>query len=474
MSSFNLKDRPTIARRLARVVATGMVMVVVAVGSLEGATFKIRLQEGTPPPGLTDGVQFLDQISITNNGQIYFGGDTTAASADEFFYKATLKPFSATLVAREGDAIPAQAGITFGAFDAVNGMNENGDFVFVSASQPGPLDVIGLNGLQYLRAGGTFNGEAVNSFHHPQIDGAGTPWYLADLGPNSATDISLFHGNTLLFREGGMVDGVPIATIVTSESTSGSNFRVNEAGDYMIVVDDGDAQGQDVHIIMNGDNILESGDLIPNAGIVYWFNQIGMTADGSHWFVQLSYPSESNPQFAGNEAFILDGTTLLIEQGQGLGDGLLVGTIQTGDVNKDGHWIVRVDLAGTGTGQDAIIIDGQIVARTGDPVDANFNWGSSIGFINDIRLNDCGAIALIADLVPSAGGSAVETLLTGSMFDDGDVNGDGAVDENDWDAFVDALINDAAPVCNVWRADINEDGFADGRDVGPFVEAILP
>lgn len=452
---------------LALVASAGVVV--------QAATFTIRLQEGTPPPGLSDNISAMDQISISNSGMIFFGGDTAGATtSDEFFYRATLKPFVATLVAREGDMVTGQAGITFGATDAVNGMNENGDYAFVSASQPGTLDIISVNGTQFARANTTLAGEVVNSFHHAQIDGTGTPWFLADLGPNAATDISLFHGTTLLFREGGVIDGVPISSISTSESTSGSYLRVNDAGDYMIVVDDGDAQGQDVHIIMNGQNILESGDVIPGIGTVYWFNQIGMTADGSHWYAQISYPSETNPQFSGNEAFIMDGTTLLIEQNQDLGEGLLVGTIQTGDVNKDGHWIVRVDLAGTGSGQDAILIDGEIVARTGQPVDANFNWGTSIGFVNDIRMNDCGEIALISDVTPVGGGSAVESLITGSMFEPGDVNGDKAVDELDWSAFTEALISDTAPACDVRRADLNEDGLADGQDVAPFVDAVLP
>lgn len=243
-------------------------------------------------------MQFLDQLSLANHGQLYFGGDTTAAAGDEFFYRGTLKPFSLTLLHADGQPIPGETGVNFGAMDAVSGMNAGGDCCFVTASQPGPVDYLIKNGVKFVRAGETLAGETVNSLHHPQIVGDGTPIYLADIGANTATDVALFRGTTLLFREGDMVDGVPVSSIGISEATAGLNLRANENGDYILVVDDGDAQGQDVHIILNGENVLESGDAL----------------------------------------------------------------------------------------------------------DETWNWGASIGFVNDIVLNDCGELALVTDLVPAAGG----------------------------------------------------------------------
>lgn len=450
---------------------TGVCIAAVSCATASAAQFKVRLIEQQVPPGMTDGVQFLDQVTLTNGGQIYLGVDTIAGANDETFYKATLKPFVLTLQSREGDPVPNAAGRTFGAMDGVNDLNEAGDTVFVSASQPTPLqDILAKNGAKYLQAGvDTLNGEVVNSLHQSQIDGAGMPWFLADIGTNAATDIALFHGASMLFREGGTIDGVPISSIVISESTSGANFRVNEAGDYIIVVDDGDAQGLDVHVILNGVNVLESTDVIPGQGTVYWFNQIDMTSTGNHWWCQLTLDSSG-----GDELILLDGSTVLVKEGDDLGGGLLVGSIQTADVNVHGDWIARVDLAGTGTGQDGLLLNGQLIARTGDPVDADHNWGTSFGFINDIRLNDCGEIAIIGDVVPIEVTTPIlEALIAGSIFDAGDIDGDGDIGTDDVEAFVGVLLGTITDACMARRADMNEDGLNDGRDVPTLVAAIV-
>lgn len=439
------------------------------------ATFQVRLVEGTVPPGLANGVQFLDQITLTNNGSLFIGGDTTAGASDDFFYSAKLKPFELTLEIQEGTPVVGEPGVVYVRMDAVNDMNEAGDHVFVAETNPGVLDSVFKNGANVIREGDLFMGETINSLHHPQIDGLGNAWYVADLGADSAADKGLFRESTLILREGGTIDGVPIASISTSEATLGCNFRVNENGDYMIVVDDGDAQGQDIHVIMNGLNVLESGDFLP--GIlqpVYWFNQNGLTASGNHWWVQVAVESTTSPGFAGDEVLLLDGTTVLLAEGDDLGGGLSAGQIQTASVNSDGHWLARVDLIGATIGDDALLLNGSILARTGDALDAAYNWGGSIGFVNDIQLNDCGDFALIADVVPVGGGSPLESLVTGSIFDVGDINGDFMVDINDTSPFVAALLGSASSDCEAWRADVNADGSTNGLDIAPFLDALIP
>ncbi|MCB9852363.1 MAG: hypothetical protein H6819_04645 [Phycisphaerales bacterium] len=464
---------PRFHQSCAAVLATYVAFHVAA--NAQAATFQVRLVENTVPAGLSNGVQLLDQITLTEKGRLFFGGDTTAATSDDFFYSATLSPFALTLEMQEGTTVVGEPGVVYVRTDAVNDMNESGDYVFVAETDPGVLDSVFKNGASVVREGDLFMGETINSLHHPQIDGMGNAWYLADVGTDNTMDITLFQGSTMIFREGGVIDGVPISSISTSESTSGCNFRVNEAGDYMITIDDGDVQGQDVHIIINGVNVLESGDFIPgNSQPVYWFNQNGLTSTGNHWWVLLSVESVTSPGFAGDEVLYMDGDTVLLTQGQDLGGGLTAGQIQTASINADGHWLARVDLIGAAAGDDALLLDGAIIARTGDPVDANYNWGSAIGFVNDIQLNDCGEFALIADLVPSGGGSPLESLVTGSIFDAGDVNGDSVVDINDTGPFVAALLDSQASSCNSRRADINNDGMTDGLDVAPFLDALLP
>jgi len=183
------------------------------------ATFKVRLMENQIPPGLSDGVQFLDQITITNSGRLFFGGDTTAGASDDFFYTATLKPFELTLAMQEGTTVVGEPGVVYVRADAVNDMNEAGDFVFVAETDPGVLDSVFKNGASVVREGGTLVGEIVNSLHQPQIDGTGSTWFVADIGGDSATDIALFRDSTLIFREGGMIDGIPISSISTSEKS---------------------------------------------------------------------------------------------------------------------------------------------------------------------------------------------------------------------------------------------------------------
>ena len=349
----------------------------ISAATVHAATFQVRLVEGTIPPGLSDGVQFLDQITLTNTGNIFFGGDTFAGTSDDFFYSAKLKPFQLMLEMREGTTVVGEPGVLYVRTDAVNDMNESGDHVYVAETNPGVLDSVFKNGASVNREGSLFMGETINSLHHPQIDGMGNVWYLADVGADNSLDISLFRDSTLILREGGVIDGVPIASISTSEATLGCNFRVNENGDYMIVVDDGDAQGQDVHVIMNGLNVLESGDFIP--GIfqpVYWFNQNGLTASGNHWWVQVAVESITSPGFAGDEVLLLDGTTVLLAEGDDLGGGLSAGQIQTSSVNSDGHWLTRVDLIGGAAGDDALLLDGAIIARTSTAMASPTDWMS--------------------------------------------------------------------------------------------------
>ncbi len=475
-----VKTHTSIDRRSSARIGLAVVCIAAATFALSipvgfAATFQVRLVEGTVPPGLADGVQFLDQITLTNNGSLFIGGDTSSGASDDFFYSAKLKPFELTLEIQEGTTVVGEPGVVYVRMDAVNDMNEAGDQVFVAETNPGVLDSVFKNGASVVREGGMLEGETINSLHHSQIDGMGNVWYIADIGADSSMDAALFRDSTLVLREGGLIDGVPIASISVSEATLGCNFRVNENGDYMIVVDDGDAQGQDVHVIMNGLNVLESGDFLP--GIiqpVYWFNQNGLTASGNHWWVQVAVESTTSPGFAGDEVLLLDGTTVLLAEGDDLGGGLSAGQIQTTSINSDGHWLARVDLIGATAGDDALLLNGNIVARTGDALDGIYNWAGNIGFVNDIQLNDCGEFALITDVVPVAGGSPLESLVTGRIFDDGDINGDFLVDLNDTAPFVAALLGSASSDCEAWRADVNADGSTNGLDVAPFLDALIP
>jgi hypothetical protein len=443
--------------------------------TVSAATFKVRVVENEVLPGLTDGVQFLDQITITNSGLIFFGGDTFAGASDDFYYSGTLKPFSLTLAMQEGTQVIGEPGVVYVRADAVNDMNEAGEFAFVTETDPGVLDSVFKDGISIIREGDMLLGDVLNSFHHPQIDGTGATWFIADIGTDNATDKAIFRDTTLIIREGSVVDGVPISSISTSEATLGCNFRVNEAGDYIIAVDDGDAQGQDIHIILNGLNVLESGDfLLGVAQPIYWFNQNGLTATGNHWWVQASVESITSPGFAGDELVVMDGNIILIAEGDDLGDGFSVGPIQTGSVNSDGHWIYRVEATNGVTSIDTLIVDGAIVAQAGQALDANFNWGASIGFVNDIRLNDCGEIAMVTDLVPAGGGSPLESIVTGSIFDPADIDGDSDIGADDTAAFVAVLLGSAASICDERRADLNEDGFVNGLDIMPYVDVLLP
>jgi len=447
-------------------------LVAACCATASAAQFNVRLIEGQPPPGLTDAVQFLDQVTLSNNGQFLVGVDTFAGSNDETFYTGTLKPFTLTLRSREGDAVPGAVGRTFGAMDGVNDMNEAGDFVFVSASLPAAAqDIVAKNGVKFVQAGvDLLDGEIITTLHQPQIDGNGIPWFIANLGTNPTNNTALFHGTTLVFREGGTIGGVPVDSLVTSESTSGANFRVNENGDYIIVVDDGDDQGQDVHVILNGISVIESTDIIPGHGTVYWFNQIDITSTGNHWWCQLTLDSSG-----GDELILLDGTTVLVREGDDLGNGLQVGAIQTADVNVHGDWVARVGLVGTSPLQSGLLLNGQIIARTGEELDADYRWGTSFGFINDIRMNDCGEIVMIGDVTPIESSTPLlEALITGSIYNPGDIDGDGDFGVDDIDAFIGVLLETNTNVCMQRRADLNDDGLADGRDVQDFVAAVVP
>jgi hypothetical protein len=424
-------------KHVAWAMALGAFAIAQSGGSL-AAEFTVRYTAGDILPGQSAGIQFLDWIELTNNGEFIFGGDTTAVTtADEFMYTGTFDPFTVTLQAQEGTSDGGVPAATFGSFDGAVDMNTNGDFVYMSNVNGNTLDTVYVNNVKFVREGEMLAGEIVNGLAHTQIDGTGTPWFIADIGADAATDQALFHGTTLIFREGDVLvtsnGPLTINTIIISESTSGCKLRVNDRGDYIIAVDVDPLNNPDDVVVFNGEVLFGQGEDFMGLGPIGFIDQLGITTSG-RWWAQLEVVGFG-------EVLVLENTTLA-KTGDSLGGILTIRNFQVADVNDHGDWIATgfLDGAPSVDSDRVMIFNGQIIGREGDPLDANFNWGGSIGFINDLKLNDNGDFMFIALLVPTAGGTS-ESLVTGTTqgTDDcepcGDLDGDGDVDMDDYEAF---------------------------------------
>lgn len=409
--------------------------------------------EGDVLPGQSAAAERFDYLEISNSGYFIFGGDTLAADvADEFMYRGQFTPLGVTLLAQDGAS--DGAGFTFGRMDQVNDVNESGNYAFVSETN-GSLDALYTNAGAFIREGDLLLGETLNSLHQPQIDGAGQPWYFGDIGADSSMDVGLFAGTTLIMREGGTINGVPVATLVISESSGGSKLHVNDAGDYILQIDQlAGVNPNDDTIIFNGNIVAQEGDDFMGMGPYVFFDQCDVTENG-RWWVQ----AQVNNTTAGPELLILE-NQVLVKTGDSLGGGLSVFSIQTGDVNSNGDWIaaMRVDGAPDTGSDDVLAYNGQVIAREGDPFDSTYTWGT-FGFVNDVRLNDNGQFVFVANLV-DGGGNILESLFVGSVSQPvvGDLTGDGCVD-----------LSDLGVLLGCWQTpcgDLDNSGNTDLADLG--------
>ena len=91
-------------------------------------------------------------------------------------------------------------------------------------------------------------------------------------------------------------------------------------------------------------------------------------------------------------------------------------------------------------------------------------WGGSTSTISDYASDHCPVIIDLIAPMPS--------------FEMADLNCDGAVNFNDIDPFVAALISESTyyadyPDCDFWLADINDSGVVNFEDIDPFVECLV-
>lgn len=111
----------------------------------------------------------------------------------------------------------------------------------------------------------------------------------------------------------------------------------------------------------------------------------------------------------------------------------------------------------------------------GDPSvisEFNLSTGAALGlFVKGFGEDESGEVYLLASsqLGPFGTGGSVFRIVPAK----GDMNGDGRVDLNDIEGFVDVLIGADTDAFRAEIADIDDDGHADGQDLAPFVALLL-
>ncbi|MEM9379620.1 MAG: hypothetical protein AAGB93_06675 [Planctomycetota bacterium] len=178
---------------------------------------------------------------------------------------------------------------------------------------------------------------------------------------------------TVYAREGEPIAGLPGATF-------------DDRIDSPLLLDDGRigcaADGIDGSVPPSEDDVLLLGStVLAQKGVTVPAGQAGSTpaaiedfdlgdfwasADGLHWMVQcdLDGPTGSD------DVVLVDGAVVLQEGARIPGSSILEPIDEAGlfgvSMDAAGHWYARGDVDGTGT--DWVVRDGEIVARTGDPV----------------------------------------------------------------------------------------------------------
>lgn len=361
--------------------------VILVGGGLSGT---LAVQEGTPVvAGGTENVGPIDQsLSINNASSYTYATNTDAATtADEVIVKFNAGTGLSSVVAREGDPLPAPfATEAYGV--GLNGsrINTAGDVSFIDTGTVGPLPAtsdsfVFLNGSPAVQegvtvplgqAGGATAAWQVFDFQDVQINAAGSSYILqgdtddADLGMDDIVAVD----NVVVVQESNPVPGFsnpsPVSVI--------NEIHMDAAGDWMVrgSLDDGDD-----FLIRNGLEIAKNGTSVPGGRAGELFDDLDfgplfytMGGNGVGDFFYGAVTDDPNSAQDGVIVVNIGGIeTVLLRQGDeldlnndGLGDGLFIDTFGNDDnfLTPAGLFygvVTLVDSAGTAAGDAFFAID---------------------------------------------------------------------------------------------------------------------
>jgi uncharacterized repeat protein (TIGR01451 family) len=396
------------------------------------------------------------------------------------------------VVAREG--VTTVGGLPIGTFDAVMGVNNNGDFAFgaplstadmIAKSVGGGLTLVALEAQAVPSIPGATYGTTSNA---ATIQNDGTVSFYSNLvGPPTTSDTAVFtdDGNTLVAQEGVTIPGnqngglMDTYRVIDTGATLGQGFFM--AGDgvrYSLRGAIGPADTDDLVNVIDGNVAIQEGTLLPGfASLVSAINMNNMETDGT-WFAYgsnadtIDWVVRNGTVIATTDAPIFSGATELFDDAQ------FAQTFFFAIGNPAGDYIVG-GLTNAETIANAVMVlnNRRVVLRENDPIDldndGSFDDNAYIHIFRDdfAILDNNGWLTLAVRLRSGAGicsGSPTETgqaLIRIQVFCPADYNRDDVANSQDYfDFLTDFFSNDA---------DFNADGVTNSQDYFDFLTAFF-
>jgi hypothetical protein len=258
-------------------------------------------------------------------------------------------------------------------------------------------------------------------------------------------------------RRGGTADGL-------HWFADGDTENPNTAIDDILAVDD--------HIVLQEGQPV-AGSAMTMAAVFF----TRMLPDGT-WYCRGDDPAD-------NDWAVRSGV-LLAKTGDALSSTEDWGTVISGFTgNLAGDWLVTGQTDNPDLNHDYVmVLNGtRVVAREGDAIDLDRNGAFDDDvYLNtfnpdDLFLTDDRIVWFLATLRGSSGVSRGDAFLWLSLRP-GDTDCNGAVDFDDINPFVTALVGQAAyetryPNCRRLNGDIDGDGDVNSDDINPFVECLV-
>ncbi|MEZ6018149.1 MAG: hypothetical protein R3F49_23795 [Planctomycetota bacterium] len=391
-------------------------------------------------PGL-GGASFasFDRPYGSPNGNYVLSADTDLPTSED-----ELVLLNGAVVAREGTSVDGVSAELVGLIDTKLGVNDNGDFVYATntdgattadevivAQVGGVTSVIAREGDPIPALPSTTYGTGNDA---SVITGSGVIGFSSGAigGATTATDELLLLGNTVLLQQGVTVPSGQMASEFI-EFVDFDDFHVSADGLHWIMQGDltGDTAFDDVAIV-DGAVVLQEGVIIPGSGFTDGIDSSGIVNvfmdAGGNWYArgnndltEQDWVVRNGVVIASVGAPIAAGTTeawsdvpfpdcFFAHTGNGVGDYVIGGVTDAG-VERDGVLVLNSSF---------------VIAREGDPVDLDGNGLlDDDTYINtfgndDVVLTDDLTFYVVATLKDGAGAAAGDVFL---RFDLGDVVG---------------------------------------------------